>query len=289
MTGSTKQPETTFEPDLTLQTRIDSALAEDMAFQDLTAQATIEKMQSGKATIVAKADGVLSGCAVAKQVFYSMDESICQTWLHQDQDKVQAGTVICQLSGNMRMLLSAERTALNFMQHLSGIATATQHFVEALQHTTCAIVDTRKTTPGLRDLEKQAVVDGGGKNHRMDLASGMLIKENHIQAAGSITDAVAACQALSPNTWIEVECETLDEVKEAVAVCPDIILLDNMDIDMVNQARALVPSSIVLEASSNITLDNALDYAQTGINRIAVGAITHSAPSLDLSMRVERV
>jgi len=270
-----------------LQVLIDAALAEDMAFQYLTAQATIDQKQQGSACIIAKADGVLSGCDVAAAVFHALDADIRQSWLKVDEDRVEAGTVICQLSGSMRSLLSAERTALNFLQHLSGIATATHSFSQLLQGTKCDIVDTRKTTPGLRLLEKKAVEDGGGSNHRMDLASGMLIKENHIQAAGSITDAVAACQALSPETWIEVECETLAEVREAVAVCPDIILLDNMGIDMVKGARLLVPDSIVLEASGNITLSNAQDYAKTGVNRIAVGAITHSAPALDLSMRVE--
>jgi len=273
---------------LTQQVLIDMALAEDMAFADLTAQATITQDQLGKATIIAKQDGVLSGCAMAQQVFESMEENIQQTWLKHDADTVEKGTIIATFTGHMRMLLSAERTALNFMQHLSGIATATASFSQLLTGTGCAIVDTRKTTPGLRILEKQAVIHGGGKNHRMDLASGMLIKENHIEAAGSITDAVAACQALSPDTWIEVECETLDEVIEAVHVCPDIILLDNMDTDTVKEARKLIPESIILEASGNITLDNARSYAETGINRIAVGAITHSAPSLDLSMRVER-
>jgi len=269
-----------------LQVLIDAALAEDMAFHDLTAQATIKKTQFGEATLIAKSAGVLSGCQVAKHVFQTMDRTITQQWLKKDTDYVESGETICRLEGNMRMLLSAERTALNFLQHLSGIATATALFVRALQGTSCDIIDTRKTTPGLRHLEKEAVVHGGGKNHRLDLASGMLIKENHIIASGSISDAVAACHKLSPNTWIEVECETLKEVVEAVHVCPDIILLDNMDIATVVEARSKVPDSILLEASGNITLDNARDYAQTGINRIAVGAITHSAPSLDLSMRV---
>jgi nicotinate-nucleotide pyrophosphorylase (carboxylating) len=268
------------------QVLIDAALAEDMAFHDLTAKATIDGMQQGKASIIAKADGVLSGCGVAEQVFTTMDEMIGQTWEHRDGEAIGQGDVICMLEGNIHMLLSAERTALNFMQHLSGIATATSLFTQALKDTGCEVVDTRKTTPGLRKLEKNAVLHGGGKNHRMDLASGMLIKENHILAAGSITDAVAECQKLSPDTWIEVECETLEEVIESVHVCPVIILLDNMDTAMVTQARALVPKSILLEASGNITLDNARAYAETGINRIAVGAITHSAPALDLSMRI---
>jgi len=272
-----------------LQVLIETALAEDMAYQDLTAQATITKEQQGKATITAKAAGVLSGGTVAMQVVTTMDAAITQQWFKSDGNRVEAGDILCELQGSMRSLLSTERTALNFMQHLSGIATATSAFAQALSDTDCVVVDTRKTTPGLRALEKQAVLDGGGKNHRLDLASGMLIKENHIEAAGSITDAVAACHKLNPSVWIEVECETLAEVQEAVEVCPDIILLDNMDIPTVIEARAMVPDSILLEASGNITLDNAKAYAETGINRIAVGAITHSTIALDLSMRVIRI
>ena len=271
-----------------LQVLVEATLAEDMAYQDLTARATIKAEQKGKATITAKAHGTLSGCDVASLVFKTMDHHITQTWLKVDEDQVAPGDIICQLEGPMRSLLSAERSALNFLQHLSGIATATRQFADELEGSGCVVVDTRKTTPGLRQLEKQAVLHGGGKNHRVDLASGMLIKENHIEAAGSITDAVAACHAYAPDHWIEVECETLDEVTEAVAVCPDIILLDNMDIDTVKKARVMVPPSILLEASGNITLDNARDYADTGIDRIAVGAITHSTKALDLSMRVSR-
>lgn len=270
------------------QALIDAALAEDMVDQDLTALATIPAEQQGLAIITAKATGVLSGCEMAKQVLHTLDPCITQQWFKHDGACVQPGDIICDLRGNMRSLLSAERTALNFLQHLSGIATATFAFSQTLEDTACMVVDTRKTTPGLRALEKQAVLHGGGANHRMDLASGMLIKENHIIAAGSITDAVAACQQLAPDTWIEVECETLAEVHEAVAVCPDIILLDNMSIADVALARGIVPDSIVLEASGNISLANARAYAATGINRIAVGAITHSAPALDLSMRVQR-
>ncbi|PJC67873.1 MAG: nicotinate-nucleotide diphosphorylase (carboxylating), partial [Zetaproteobacteria bacterium CG_4_8_14_3_um_filter_59_5] len=196
------------------------------------------------------------------------------------------------LSGPLRSLLSAERTALNFIQHLSGIASATREFVQAVAGTGCAVVDTRKTTPGLRYLEKQAVLHGGGLNHRMDLASGMLIKENHIAGAGSIAAAVSRCRALAQaegcgsDVWVEVECENMDEVLQAVAAAPDIILLDNMTPDETREARKLVPDSIVLESSGNITLSNARDYAVTGVNRIAIGAITHSTSALDISMRV---
>jgi nicotinate-nucleotide pyrophosphorylase (carboxylating) len=271
---------------------IRQALAEDAADADLTAQATIAAAQTGKAVISAKGAGVLSGISVADRVFAQLDAEIECDWQSADGDAVQAGDCIATLVGPLRSLLSAERTALNFMQHLSGIASATHAFVEALSGTDCAVVDTRKTTPGLRHLEKQAVLHGGGLNHRMDLASGMLIKENHIMGAGSIAAAIANCrellgsQAHASDIWIEVECETLDEVRQAVDAGPDIILLDNMSPQLTKQARDMVPASIVLESSGNITLSNARAYAETGVDRIAIGAITHSATALDISMRV---
>jgi len=265
---------------------IQSALFEDAVSDDLTALATISADMFGSACIIAKSAGTLSGLSVAGAVFAAVDADIVCSWRLADGEQVQAGDVIGELTGAMRALLAAERTALNFLQHLSGIATATRCFVDAVASTPCQIVDTRKTTPGLRHLEKQAVRHGGGINHRMDLRSGMLIKENHIAACGSISEAVHACYQAGHDVWIEVECESLDDVREAVTVCPDIMLLDNMSPDIVKQARDLVPASILLEASGNITLSNACDYAATGVNRIAIGAITHSAPSLDLSMRI---
>ncbi|TLS67234.1 carboxylating nicotinate-nucleotide diphosphorylase [Mariprofundus erugo] len=265
---------------------IAQALREDAAGDDLTAQATISATTMATARITAKQCGVISGMAVADAVFEALDASIGRQWHVADGDRVQTGDVICELHGAALSLLSAERTALNFLQHLSGIATATRAFVDAVSGTSCRVADTRKTTPGFRQLEKQAVVHGGGVNHRMDLRSGMLIKENHIEACGSLSDAVHACYQAGHDVWIEVECETLDEVREAVAVCPDIILLDNMEPAMVAQARAMVPASMMLEASGNITLTNARAYAETGVDRIAIGAITHSAPVLDLSMRI---
>jgi len=266
---------------------IKQALSEDAADTDLTAQATIASNQIGSATLTAKANGILSGASIARRVFETVDADLTQEWLKQDGDSVQHDDVICRISGSLRHLLAAERTALNFLQHLSGIATATHTFVDAIAGTGCAIADTRKTTPGLRHLEKQAVTHGGGINHRMDLANGMLIKENHIAAAGSITDAVNLCYQAGHDVWVEVECETLDEVREAACVCPDIMLLDNMMPKTVREARTIVPKSILLEASGNITLSNARDYAKTGVDRLAIGAITHSAPALDISMRVE--
>jgi nicotinate-nucleotide pyrophosphorylase (carboxylating) len=266
------------------------ALAEDSVFNDLTANATIAAEMQGSACISSKASGILSGASVADAVFAAVDKTIICNWQVADAGRVAAGKIVCELRGPMRSLLAAERTALNFLQHLSGIATATRTFAGALAGTGCQIADTRKTTPGYRSLEKQAVIHGGGINHRMDLQSGMLIKENHIEACGSITDAIHACyqsnQASNHPVWIEVECETLTEVEEAIAACPDIILLDNMSPDTIRKARTMVPASILLEASGNITLANARAYAETGVDRIAIGAITHSAPALDLSMLI---
>ncbi|PIP01799.1 MAG: nicotinate-nucleotide diphosphorylase (carboxylating) [Zetaproteobacteria bacterium CG12_big_fil_rev_8_21_14_0_65_54_13] len=265
---------------------IQQALQEDAAMHDLTALATMPAGAMAKARITAKADGVLSGVAIADAVFAALDATIERSWQVPDGASVHCGDSVCELSGPVVSLLSAERTALNFLQHLSGIATATRTFVDAVAGTDCRIADTRKTTPGFRHMEKQAVLHGGGLNHRMDLQSGMLIKENHIEACGSIAAAVHACYQAGHKIWVEVECESLDEVSQAVEVCPDIILLDNMEPAMVAQARDMVPASILLEASGNITLANARAYALTGVGRIAIGAITHSAPVLDLSMRI---
>lgn len=271
-----------------MNTLIQLALDEDAVFNDLTAQATIPAHMQGTASITAKSTGILSGIAIAQSVFSAVDSNIKCQWLKDDGDQITAGDCVCEISGPLRTLLASERTALNFLQHLSGIATATGAFVEAVQGTDCQIADTRKTTPGMRHMEKQAVLHGGGINHRMDLQSGMLIKENHIEASGSISDAVNACFHAGHDVWTEVECETLDEVEEALHVCPDIILLDNMPVATVSKARAVIPKSILLEASGNITLNNVRDYALTGVDRIAIGAITHSAPALDLSMRVQQ-
>lgn len=265
---------------------IEMALNEDAVTNDLTCIATIAEGQQGVARITAKATGRLSGVPPARMVFEQVDPAIKQNWLVADGDHVEAGSLLCELKGPVHSLLAAERTALNFLQHLSGIATATASYVEALSGTDCQIVDTRKTTPGMRKLEKAAVVHGGGSNHRMDLESGMLIKENHIEACGSITEAVGKCFSQSDKIWVEVECETFEQLEEAIHACPDIILLDNMTSDEVAKAREITPGSMLLEASGNITLENARAYAATGVDRIAIGTITHSAPILDLSMRV---
>lgn len=281
--------------DMDLDALIRLALAEDAVERDLTVLATIDAAQYGTAVITAKAAGVLSGIAIADRVFGLVDAGVERQWRYADGDAVAVGDIIASLCGPLRALLSAERTALNFIQHLSGIASATHTFAQALAGTGCAVVDTRKTTPGLRYLEKQAVQHGGGVNHRMDLAGGVLIKENHIAAAGSIGAAIRRCrdwlarEGHAQGIWIEVECEALAQVREAVSAAPDIILLDNMDPQETREARRLVPDSIVLESSGNITLANARAYAEAGVDRIAIGAITHSAPALDISMRIASV
>ncbi len=269
-----------------LASLVAAALHEDAADSDLTCKATIPADQEGEASISAKACGTLSGVDAARSVFEQVDSGIRQQWAFADADAVQAGDIICHLSGRVSRLLAAERTALNFLQHLSGIATLTHAYVQAVRDTGCQIADTRKTAPGMRHLEKQAVVHGGGVNHRMDLKSGMLIKENHIAAAGSIAKAIEACRSLSSDVWVEVECETIGQVCEAVENRPDIILLDNMDVDTISKARAMTPKHILLEASGGIDLANAHAYAETGVDRLAIGAITHSAPALDMSMRL---
>jgi len=265
---------------------IHAALEEDMAFQDITGLACIAVDAQGTAKLVAKSNGILSGCAVADACFVARDHHLISEWFKHDGEAVQTGDVIAHIKGSLRSLLAAERTALNFLQHLSGIATATHALVCCVDGTGCQIADTRKTMPNMRQLEKQAVIHGGGVNHRMDLAAAMLIKENHIAASGSITDAVGACYAWDDRCFVEVECETLAQVNEAVLVAPDMILLDNMTVEMVVKARSMVPDSILLEASGNIGLHNAYQYAATGVNRLAIGAMTHSAAVLDLSLLV---
>ncbi len=260
-----------------------------MADQDVTAQACVDEKNRATARLYAKAEGVLSGVTVAARCFTLYDDRLEVQCLKDDGDHVQSGDLVMLVSGSTRSLLAAERTALNFLQRLSGIATTTWQLVRLIADTNCRIADTRKTTPGLRYLEKQAVRHGGGVNHRMDLTQAVLIKENHIAACGSITNAVHACYAADHELFIEVECETLAQVEEAVAVAPDMILLDNMDVATVAKARAMVPSSILLEASGNINHQTAAAYAATGVDRLAVGAITHSAPALDVSLLIEHV
>jgi len=271
---------------MSLATLIQLALDEDRVDHDITVLATLDPQTQGRAQIIAKDRGIISGIAVAEAVFHAVNPSLTCCWQVHDGTPVFSGNVIAEISGSSASILAAERTVLNFLQHLSGIASATSRFVEKIKGSDCAIYDTRKTVPGLRHLAKKAVVDGGGHNHRNDLAGGFLIKENHIAAAGSISAAVARCRRLDGQPWIEVECETLAQVAEAAKLCPQLILLDNMTPQQVATASKIATSS-QWEASGGITLNNVRAYADCGIDRIAIGAITHSAPALDLSLLLQ--
>ncbi|MDQ6963608.1 MAG: carboxylating nicotinate-nucleotide diphosphorylase [Mariprofundales bacterium] len=268
---------------MNLATLVQCALDEDRTDRDITVLATLPYSQTGEAHVVAKEGGVVSGTAVAEQVFTTVDPTTTCHWQVTDGATVAPGDTMLKLTGSLAAILTAERTALNFLQHLSGVASTTRSFVQAVDGSGCAIYDTRKTVPGLRALAKKAVVDGGGHNHRSDLAGGFLIKENHIAAAGSITTAVELCRQFDQSAWIEVECESLAQVEEAAALKPQLILLDNMPLKQVATASQMV-ADIEIEVSGGITLQSVRSYADCGISRIAVGAITHSSPALDLSL-----
>ncbi len=266
------------------------ALDEDGAWSDITTLCTVPEEQQAQASIIARQAGVIAGLAVAIETFRVLDERVGVELLVSDGATVQPGQALARLSGPARSLLSAERVALNFLGHLSGIATITARCVRAIEGTQARILDTRKTTPGLRSLEKDAVRAGGGQNHRFGLSDGVLIKDNHIQAAGSITRAVAAARRLAPHLLkIEVECETLPEVQEALDAGADVILLDNMDVERMRSAVELVrhrAPNVLIEASGNIGTDPArlAAVAATGVDFISLGALTHSAPNFDVSL-----
>jgi len=237
--------------------------------------------------MLAKQDLVLAGIDVAAAVFHHLDPDIRFTPFVKDGDHVNAGTEIAKLSGNTRALLAGERTALNLLQHLSGIATLTTKYVEAIKGLKAEALDTRKTLPGLRQLEKYAVRMGGGRNHRMGLYDMVLIKDNHIMASGGITKAVAAVRTKAGILKIEVETKTLDEVREALAAGVDIIMLDNMPTDMMREAVTLIAGRALVEASGNVTLETVRHIAETGVDFISVGSLTHSAPAADISMKIK--
>lgn len=266
------------------------ALEEDGAWSDITTLSTVPEEQQAQASIIARQEGVVAGLAVAAEVFCVLDNTISITLLVQDGSAVQPGQVLAHVSGPARPLLSAERVALNFLGRLSGIATLTARCVRAVEGTKARILDTRKTTPGLRSLEKDAVRAGGGHNHRFGLSDGVLIKDNHIKAAGSIAAAINAAHRLAPHLLkIEVECETLAEVQEALSAGADVILLDNMHVEMMCSAVELVRRAapqVLIEASGNIGTDPAhlAAVAATGVDFISLGALTHSAPNFDVSL-----
>lgn len=272
---------------------VDLALAEDIGTGDVTTLATISAEATARGAIVAKQAGVLSGIDVAGFVFARVDPRVAFTPKVANGALIEPRDELASIAGPARTVLTAERVALNLLQRLSGVATLTAAYVAAVAGTNARIVDTRKTTPGLRLLEKAAVRHGGGFNHRFGLADGVLIKDNHLAALGAsgsdrVTRAVCLARRGAPHTLrIEVEVTTLAEVEEAVAARADVILLDNMDLDAMRRAVELVAGRALLEASGGITLDRVRAVAETGVDLISAGALTHSAPALDLSLEFE--
>lgn len=265
-----------------------AALKEDMPFGDITTDGIISDKDISKAYIIAKQKGVIAGLNIAEMVFKQLDSGVLFESLVQDGQEVDKQTVIAKISGNTKVLLKGERTALNFLQHLSGIATKTKAYCDKIKGTKARIVDTRKTTPGLRLLEKYAVTMGGGSNHRFCLSDGVLIKDNHIKAAGGVEKAIEMVRKKVPHTTkIEVETETLEQVQEAINGKPDTIMLDNMGLDTIKKAVKIIDGNILVEISGNVSLDTVRDYAVAGADIISVGELTHSVVALDLSMKIE--
>jgi nicotinate-nucleotide pyrophosphorylase (carboxylating) len=271
---------------------VDRALAEDCAWADVTTQALIPSDAEGKASITAKSAGVLAGVEVASLVFSRVDSSLKFQALLRDGAGLQRGTEIAVVEGKVAGILWGERVALNFLQRLSGIATETHRYVEAIEGCNARIVDTRKTTPGLRFLEKYAVTVGGGHNHRVHLGDGILIKDNHLAALRShglgLRDIVARAKKNAPHTLkIEVEVTTAEEAVEALEAGADIMMLDNMSVEEMRRAVKSVGGRVILEASGGITLENVRAVAETGVDLISIGALTHSVKALDISLELE--
>jgi nicotinate-nucleotide pyrophosphorylase (carboxylating) len=262
-----------------------AALAEDVGEGDVTTDATIDADASGEAELVLREPGVVCGLDVAEAVFRALDAEVRVERLIEEGTLVGSATAVARVSGPLRAILTGERTALNFLGRLSGIATLTRRYVDAVAGTGAVILDTRKTTPGLRVLEKHAVAVGGGRNHRLGLDDGVLVKDNHLRAAGSIREAVDRLRAAT-HLPVEVECDTLEQVSEALAAGADALLLDNMRVDELRQAVAVVRGRARLEASGGVTLDNVRAVAESGVDEISVGALTHSARSLDVSLEL---
>jgi nicotinate-nucleotide pyrophosphorylase (carboxylating) len=256
---------------------------------DLTTEAIVEPNRGATAQIVARRSGVIAGVSVAMLAFRMLEERVDAAILTGDSERVEAGGIVAEISGSARAILTAERTALNFLTHLSGIATATRVLVDLVAGTRAKIADTRKTTPGLRTLERYAVSCGGGTNHRFGLDDGILIKDNHLAVAGSIHAAVAAARVRAGHmVKIEVEVDTLEQLAEALTEPIDAVLLDNMDPAMLAEAVRLVDGRVLVEASGGVSESNALEIARTGVDVISVGRLTHSAPALDLSLEMSR-
>jgi nicotinate-nucleotide pyrophosphorylase (carboxylating) len=264
--------------------QVKEAISEDLAGEeDITSVATITDSQVSTADFICRAEGIVSGLHVAAAVLEYCGINHYEV-LVDEGAKVSTGKILITVQANTRKLLLAERTAINFLSHLSGISTSTSKWVSELSGTKCKVRDTRKTTPGLRQLEKFAVRMGAGLNHRISLSESALIKDNHIVAAGSITNAFKLVKQKFPNKKVEIEVDTLEQLAEAILLKPELILLDNMSIDQCIKAVSIANGTVKLEASGGLTLENAKAYANTGIDYMAVGALTHSAPILDIGL-----
>src|SRR6476469_977031 len=269
-----------------LRNLVRSALDEDEAFNDLTTIATVVSDRHARGQLVARAEGVLCGVPLAVEAFRQLDPKVTIRVDLEDGARLKRGANILYLSGHARALLSAERTALNFMQRLSGIATLAARYVDAVKGTRARILDTRKTTPGWRRLEKYAVRAGGGVNHRLDLARAVLIKDNHLKAVdGDVGVAVRRVRELAPpGAKIEVECDSIDQVRAAIEAGADEVLVDNMPVDTIREAVVLARGKACVEASGGVTLDTVRAIAETGVDYISVGALTHSPPAMNLAL-----
>jgi nicotinate-nucleotide pyrophosphorylase (carboxylating) len=271
---------------------IERALAEDLGKGDVTTEVLIARDQRGTGFIVAKKEGILAGINVARQVFHRVDAQLKVEILLEDGARVKPGSKVAKVSGSIASILKAERVALNFLQRLSGIASETNRYVAAVEGLPVRIMDTRKTTPGLRSLEKHAVKAGGGENHRMSLGDGILIKDNHLAALRSrgldIKEIIAKARQNTPQQLpVEVEVETVSEALEAVEAGADIIMLDNMSLEDMRKAVKSIHGRALVEASGGITLDNVRAVAETSVDFISIGALTHSARALDISLELE--
>jgi nicotinate-nucleotide pyrophosphorylase (carboxylating) len=266
---------------------IKTALKEDINYIDTTTDLVIPEGHKSSAALIAKAEGVLCGIEVAVRAFTMLDGGIRYSIFKKDGDRIKPGDKIAVIEGPARALLKGERTALNLLQHMSGIATETDRCVQIVKGTKAAITDTRKTMPGLRALQKYAVAIGGGKNHRFNLSDGAMLKDNHIDAAGGIAAAVRAIrERLGHMVRLEVETRNIDEVKEAIKAGADVIMLDNMTCEQMREAVKLAAGRVLLEASGGITGENLRAVAETGVDIISIGALTHSVRALDISMKI---
>ena len=262
------------------------ALQEDITSEDVSTNAVMPTAQQGTVDLIAKEDGIMAGLDVYARVFTLLDPATVVTFQVKDGDRVKPGDLIGTVTGDIRVLLSGERVALNYLQRMSGIATYTRQVADLLEGSGVTLLDTRKTTPNCRIFEKYAVRVGGGCNHRYNLSDGVLLKDNHIGAAGSITNAIQMAQAYAPFVRkIEIEVETLEQVKEAVDAGADIIMLDNMTPDTMHQAVELIDGRAQTECSGNITKENIARIREIGVDFVSSGALTHSAPILDISMK----